>query len=57
MFHDMLAQGFRYFNAGVMLFNVAQIRKTNNFNTYMEAIKKWNYEMEAPDQDILNYVH
>lgn len=34
MFHDMLAQGFRYFNAGVMLFNVAQIRKTNNFNTY-----------------------
>lgn len=45
MFHDMLAQGFRYFNAGVMLFNVAQIRKTNNFNTYMEAIKngtmKW----------------
>lgn len=23
----------------------------------MEAIKKWNYEMEAPDQDILNYVH
>lgn len=57
MFRDMLAQGFRYFNAGVMLFNVAQIRKTHNFNTYMAAVKEWNYEMEAPDQDILNYVH
>ena len=57
MFRDMLAQGFRYFNAGVMLFNIAQIRKTHNFNTYMTAVKEWNYEMEAPDQDILNYVH
>ena len=43
MFRDMLAQGFRYFNAGVMLFNVAQIRKTHNFNTYMSAVKVWIY--------------
>lgn len=57
MFRDMLAQGFRYFNAGVMLFNIAQIRKTHNFNTHMTAVKECNYEMEAPDQDILNYVH
>ena len=41
MFRDMLAQGFRYFNAGVMLFNIAQIRKTHNFNTYMTAVKEW----------------
>ena len=41
MFRDMLAQGFRYFNAGVILFNIAQIRKTHNFNTYMTAVKEW----------------
>ena len=57
MFKDMLDNGFRYFNAGVMLFNVQEIRKTHNFNTYMKAVEEWDYAMEAPDQDILNYVH
>ena len=57
MFKDMLDNGFRYFNADVMLFNVQEIRKTHNFNTYMKAVEEWDYAMEAPDQDILNYVH
>lgn len=57
MFKDMFERGFRYFNAGVVLFNVSEVRKNYNFNTYMKAVKEWNYAMEAPDQDILNYVH
>ena len=43
MFKDMLDNGFRYFNAGVMLFNVQEIRKIHNFNTYMKAVEEWDY--------------
>ena len=43
MFKDMLDNGFRYFNADVMLFNVQEIRKTHNFNTYMKAVEEWDY--------------
>lgn len=57
MFAPMLEQGFRYFNAGVMLLNIKEIRKKHNFKTYMKAVAEWEYQMEAPDQDILNYVH
>ncbi len=56
MFKDHLpAQD--YFNTGVMLLNLKQIRSRCNFDSYVEAMEKWNYEMSAPDQDILNYVH
>lgn len=57
MFSPMVEQGYQYFNAGFMLLNIAEIRKKHNFSTYLEAIKKWDYQMDAPDQDILNYVH
>ena len=47
-----------YFNAGVMLMNVEQMRKKYNYEYYISvADKVWNYRMEAPDQDLLNYVH
>lgn len=57
MFGPMLEMGYRYFNAGVMLLNIREIRRNHNFRTYMQAVEEWNYQMEAPDQDILNYVH
>lgn len=57
MFGPIFKQGFRYFNAGVILMNVEKLRTEYNFNRYLECIKKWNYEMGAPDQDILNYEH
>lgn len=57
MFAPMFEQGYRYFNAGVMLFNLDKMRKKHSFATYMAAVEEWNYQMEAPDQDILNYVH
>lgn len=59
--NEMLAEayqnGYRYFNAGMMLINLAEIRKNYSFQTYVDAFKAWNYQMEAPDQDILNWVH
>lgn len=57
MLGDKFERGFRYFNAGVMLLNIAKMRGKYDFNAYMKAIEEWNYEMTAPDQDILNYVH
>lgn len=57
MFRDKYEQGYRYFCAGVMLLNIAAMREKYNFKVYMQTIKEWNYEMTAPDQDILNYAH
>ncbi len=57
MFGPMFEKGFKYFNSGVMLMNIGKMRNEYNFHTYMKAIEEWNYEMVAPDQDILNYVH
>ncbi|MCR5671760.1 MAG: glycosyltransferase family 8 protein [Butyrivibrio sp.] len=57
MFKEAYEHGFRYFNAGVMVLNIEQMRENYSFDTYLDAIRAWNYEMEAPDQDILNWVH
>lgn len=57
MFAPMFERGFKYFNSGVMLMNIGKMRDEYNFHTYMKAMEEWNYEMMAPDQDILNYVH
>ena len=46
-----------YFNSGVLLLDITSIRKQKiTFDTYLKAMYDWNFEMDAPDQDILNYV-
>ncbi|MBR0092056.1 MAG: hypothetical protein IJP92_10190 [Lachnospiraceae bacterium] len=57
MFADAESAGFRYFCAGVTLFNIARMREKYSFDTYLQAFQAWDYQMEAPDQDILNWVH
>ncbi len=57
MFSEAYANGHRYFNSGVMLLNMELLRNRYNLQTYLKAFEEWNYEMDAPDQDILNYVH
>lgn len=57
MFEDLVNRGYQYFNAGFMLLNIQQMQKKYSFDTYLKAIEEWNYQMDAPDQDILNYVH
>ena len=57
MFKEAYSKGYRYFNAGVMLMNIDELRKNYSFRTYLDAIDAWDYGMEAPDQDILNWVH
>lgn len=57
MFREAYEHGYRYFNAGVMLLNLELMRKRYSFKTYLDAFEAWDYQMEAPDQDILNWVH
>lgn len=57
MFAPMFAQGYSYFNAGLLLYNIKEMRKKYSTNTYFDAMQDWNYEMTAFDQDIMNYVH
>lgn len=57
IFIEQIAAGFTYFNAGVMLWNVAALRGKYSFKDYMELAKKLEYKMLAPDQDLLNYMH
>jgi lipopolysaccharide biosynthesis glycosyltransferase len=57
MFKEAYQNGHRYFNSGVMLMNIKLLKERYTFDTYLDAIRAWNYEMEAPDQDVLNWVH
>lgn len=58
LFAAYLEQGYQYFNAGVMLWNISLLRKEGySFERYMDLAGKLNYEILAPDQDLLNYMH
>ncbi|MCI8390647.1 MAG: glycosyltransferase family 8 protein [Roseburia sp.] len=57
LINRVLETGHGYFNAGVLLMNIEKIRKKYSFQTYLDAIKRWDYQMYAFDQDILNDVH
>lgn len=57
IFKEHIAAGFTYFNAGLMLWNVAALRGKYSFKDYMELAQKLEYKMLAPDQDLLNYMH
>ncbi|MCR4895670.1 MAG: glycosyltransferase family 8 protein [Lachnospiraceae bacterium] len=57
MLSEAYRYGYRYFNAGMMLMNYAELRKNYSFQIYVKAFEAWDYQMEAPDQDILNWVH
>ena len=57
IFKEHIAAGFTYFNAGLMLWNIAALRGKYSFKGYMELAGKLEYKMLAPDQDLLNYMH
>lgn len=54
LFHR--SDDMRYFNAGVMLWNMEQLRKRYSFDDFMKAAKELGYELQFADQEILNYL-
>lgn len=58
IFKEHIANGFTYFNAGLMLWNIEALREEGYcFETYMNLAKELDYRLLAPDQDLLNYTH
>ena len=47
----------KYFNAGMMVMNVAKNRGKELLKTYEELAKKQDYVLPYPDQDLLNLYH
>lgn len=52
-----LQQPVRYFNSGVILYDLKKIRKSYSFATYCDVARRFSYQLTNPDQDLLNYVH
>ena len=57
VFREHIAAGFTYFNAGLMLWDIASLRGRYCFQDYMDLAEKLEYRLLAPDQDLLNYMH
>lgn len=58
VFADLLEKGYDYFNSGVMLWNIENLRKQNyTFDRYMEVARAANHKLLAFDQDVLNLTH
>lgn len=57
VFNGFLEQGMTYFNSGVMLLNIEAMRGSYSLKDYLEVAQKLNYNLVAPDQDLLNYMH
>lgn len=57
LFADAIATNeFKYFNAGIMVMNLAKLRQTVNFNTFLEIVAEKRNMLFAQDQDLLNYL-
>ena len=57
VFREYLEKGMVYFNAGIMLYNINQMRTNYDVNVYLKIAEKLEYKLVAPDQDLLNYAH
>lgn len=49
-------EGFQYFNAGVLLFNLAKLRSTFDFDFFMQQAVRLKDDLVFHDQDLLNYL-
>lgn len=56
-FKEHMARGFTYFNSGMMLWNIEGLRGKYTLKTYIDLAESLNYQMLAPDQDLLNFLH
>ena len=54
LFHR--SDDMRYFNAGVMLWNMERLRASYRFDDFLRAAEELGYELQFADQEILNYL-
>ena len=46
-----------YINSGMLLLNIKRMRSLYTFSDYMEALKKLEFKVRTPDQDLINLLH
>lgn len=63
-FHDRrdeifaeFGDSFRYICSGVLLVDMQMLRKKCHFRDYMQLAQKFDFNLVAPDQDLINYMH
>ncbi len=47
----------QYFNAGMILMDFSYLQRKYHFRDYISLAEKLNFEIFAPDQDLLNFMH
>lgn len=47
----------RYINSGMILFDMKELRKKYHFRDYMDLARELDYQIVAPDQDLINLMH
>lgn len=57
IFKEHISNSFTYFNSGMMLWNIKELRSKYSFNDYMDLAQRLNFQILAPDQDLLNFMH
>ncbi|MGN0350673.1 MAG: DUF4422 domain-containing protein [Roseburia sp.] len=56
-FKEMKETDFTYFNAGVILWNMSNIRAHYTFQVYRDKLLEYLNVLQCMDQDILNVIH
>ncbi len=56
-FYELKGKEFTYFNAGVILWNLAKTRTLYSFQTYRQKLLEHRTVLQCLDQDILNLIH
>ncbi len=54
---NLLGEEVRYFNSGVILYDMDKVREKYTFDTYFQTARRADFMLTNPDQDLLNYVH
>ncbi len=57
MANMMLQMGKKYYNSGVLLIDMSSLRKKYCFDDYMKVTFELLEKLNAPDQDVINYIH
>lgn len=57
IFEGHFEKGLPYVASGMLVMNLPLLREICNLETYFETAKKFDFKLEMPDMDLLNYVH
>lgn len=57
IFEGHLEKELPYVASGLLLMNLEELRPLAPFGLYLETAEKFDYHLEMPDMDLLNYVH